>query len=188
MERISVEQNQSELIISIKAYIDEQKQNLLKWWLILFSICGLIVIGYAIFAGFSKQEWIFVGIYLAFWLYFEYKMWFIFQWRNYGVEQIKIDHEAIHITKLVKDRGIPQSYYFEHVKNFSLFKDETGKVFTKLSDSYWQLTNPAFVFEYLGTTVTFGVELSEKDKKKLWKQMEKFYDQSHKPQNLDKNA
>ena len=43
-ERIQINKTEDELSISIKAYCDDKKQKMLFAWIILFTICGIIII------------------------------------------------------------------------------------------------------------------------------------------------
>ena len=86
-DRISYTETNDELKIKIKALLDEKKQQLLLIWIVLFSICGILLFS-QIFGDYEKTTLLFFGVYMAFWLFFEFKVIYAYRWRKYGVEEI----------------------------------------------------------------------------------------------------
>ncbi len=172
-QRIKVVEQDKELTIEIKAFKDAGKHAFLKAWLVMWSLAGLAVLAFLFASDFSKQEYVFIAIYMAFWCYFEYKIVYVYRWRTYGIEQIRVKPGEIEMTRLIKGRGIPQVFLEDEIEDFQKY-EETSKAGKVFGDSYWVVSNPAIVFDHRGRTVSLGMELDEKDASRLYGKIKKF--------------
>lgn len=140
----------------------------------MWTLAGVTVVGFLIFSDFTRNEYMFLFIYMAFWVYFEFRVLSVYRWRTGGIEKINIRPDEIEILREVKGRGIPQVYYRENIQDFGEFEDESKGKKTSASASYWTIAQPSFAFEYLGRTVTFGFRLEDRQRKKLFKLIDRF--------------
>ena len=91
-ERLKIAKKEDELVITIKAFGDSRKQKILLLWIVLFSLCGIAIMS-QFFGDYDNETKVFFGVYVAFWLFFEFKVVYAYRWRKYGVERIIVDKE-----------------------------------------------------------------------------------------------
>jgi hypothetical protein len=161
--RISIIQDFECTEIRIKAYSDEVKQKMFLAWIVLWTISGLLIFS-QFFFNYSQKEKVFFIIWLAFWLYFEYKSIQTFRWRKYGLELIKINESVISITRIINESGIPATFKLNACKNFRVYpKEEKGVFADIISASYWVIGGESIAFDYYGNSVPFAMNISASD-------------------------
>lgn len=161
-KRISHSEKNGELIIVISSKIEGWQQRLIFIWLCAWSFCGVYVF-YELFNDHHKDLKLMLMIYLIFWLYFEYKAFYVYLWRKWGVELIKVNSESIQIKNDIRSYGTVRVYDTENIKQ--LKKSEIKeKSFTKaFGSSFWTLTEKAIYFNYFHKTIAFGIQLNNKE-------------------------
>lgn len=167
-ERISINQD-GEFEITIKSYYDNNKQNMLVLWLILWTIAGIGILSQFFFdqvEGFTT----YLIVLMAFWSYFEYKIMLAFRWRKYGLERIVIKEDVVYISREIANRGIPEIYEVNWIKNLKVKEKEESNFITDISKAYWNLGEEKIIFDYKGKVIRFGMELNEHEAKKIVKQ------------------
>ena len=82
------------LEIEIAAYYNHQKQILL----ILWSIAGIGILTQFFLPG-TEDMRTYLFVWMAFWLYFEYKVVYAYRWRRFGRERIYFDEERMFISR-----------------------------------------------------------------------------------------
>lgn len=160
------------LEIIIKSYYDESKQTMLTLWLILWSVAGLGILSqffYPAAAGMTS----YLVVWIAFWAYFEYKVLYAYRWRRYGLERIEIKDGKLHLTREVAGRGIPQVYDIEWIKNLRLHELKKSNFFIAMSQAYWSPGDEHIQFEYKGKDIFFGLELEDREAKKVLDELKK---------------
>ena len=85
-DRIKINKSEDKFEITIKSFINNKKQKLLLVWIVLFSFCGLAIIS-QFFGNYNAETKVFFGVYIAFWIYFEFKVIYAYRWRKYGEEK-----------------------------------------------------------------------------------------------------
>ncbi len=165
-ERIKIERSNEHLIIVIKAYQELAKQKLLLVWIVMFSSCGVGIFS-QFFFNYDNYTKIFFLIYLAFWMFFEYKVIYAFRWRNAGVEKIILDGNQLVLSKEIGERVVNQVFKWNEVSMFRLFEDNRGGFVKMLTTSYWNINNYSLVFEANHNLVPFAIDLNAQDAKKI---------------------
>lgn len=165
MDRITIDKKEG-LTITIKAYLDEKKQKLLLVWIVLFSLCGLAIVS-QFFGNYDNGTKVFFGVYIAFWMFFEFKVIYAYRWRKYGLEQILIKDQELALVKVIGRRGITQKYTFEEVKKIDFFKDANGKFVKSMNESYWNINKYHLVIELENSKVPFAIDITNKEAKKI---------------------
>ena len=120
--RIKIDKNDGKLQIVIKAFLDEKKQQILLVWILLFSLCGIAIIA-QLFEEYNTETKLFFGVYIAFWIFFEFKVIYAYRWRKYGEEKIIIDQDQLILIKKIGKRGVTQQFKFEEITKIDFFKD-----------------------------------------------------------------
>lgn len=172
-DRLQVNKQENELEITIKSFKDESKQKMLLVWIILFSVCGLAIVS-QFFYDYDKSSKLFFAVYLAFWMFFEFKVIYAFRWRNSGSEKIKIGNDKIELIKEIGKRGITQVIALNEISNLRLFESEEPGFIKVMNASYWNINKYTITFDYENKPVPFAIDLDKNDAKKLLKEIEQF--------------
>lgn len=164
--RISQEKKNDGLLIKVKAYYEEGKQKQLLIWLLAFTLSGLFI-AYQLFGDEPQEIKKFILIFLAFWLYFEYKIIKVYRWRKSGEEQFWITADHFHYGRTYNNRGILKPYRKELVNQVRSINIEKGKLLQTFFDSYWVIGDETLMFSVNGKVIGCGMRLSENESKKL---------------------
>jgi hypothetical protein len=170
-ERINIEQEKG-YEISIKSYFDEGKQNLLIVWIVLWSFAGIGIIS-QFFVSQLEEFTAYLIVWVVFWVYFEYKVIYAFRWRKYGMERITIKDEALYISREISNRGIPQKYEVNWIKDLKVKEVKESNFVAAISSAYWNPGGERIVFNYKGKDILFGMELNEDEAKRISKALGK---------------
>jgi len=167
-DRISINKENNNLVITIKAYFDDKKQKLLTIWIVLFSLCGLAIFS-QFFENYDNGTKVFFGVYIAFWLFFEFKVIYAYRWRKYGEEQIIIENNELSLIKTIGKRGITQRFNIDEIKKVDFFKDTNGKFVKSMNESYWNINKYHLVIELKDNPapVPFAIDIENKMAKKI---------------------
>ncbi len=165
-DRINYIEEDNELNVTIKAFLDEKQQQLLLIWIVLFSVCGLLLFS-QIFGDYEKSTLLFFGVYMAFWLFFEFKVIYAYRWRKYGVEQIILKDGELILIKEIGKRGITQKFDLKEIKKVEKFNSGEGSFIKAMNTSYWNINKYSLTFKIQENTVPFAIDLNETESKKL---------------------
>ena len=172
-KRVTIEKKENQLMITIKAFCDDTKQKMLLLWIILFSLCGLAIIS-QFFGNYDNNTKVFFGVYVAFWVFFEFKVVYAYRWRKFGVERIIVDDEFITLIKEIGKRGITQKVPLKEVVNLRLFENKDTDFVKSMTSSYWNINKYTLVFDYQETMVPFAIDLLPKNSKFILKELREF--------------
>jgi hypothetical protein len=172
-ERISYTETNDELNVTIKALLDEKKQQLLLIWIVLFSICGVLLFT-QIFGNYEKSTLLFFGVYMAFWLFFEFKVIYAYRWRKYGLEQIILNQKQLILIKEIGKRGITQQFDLDNIQKVEKFDSGENAFFKSMNTSYWNINKYTLSFKIEDNLVPFAIDLNEEETKKLLKKIHQF--------------
>jgi len=159
------------------------KEALLFAWTIGFSIAGFYMI-YLLFGGLEtidnsglkgdpkeilRNQKIYVGVFVGFWIYFEYKVVKGLLWVVFGKELVRITKDTIQIKNSILTYGKLNKYFFENIKNMDLVKHERLSFGFDYENAFWRKGTDSIIFEYRGKSVSFGRKINEKDSKLLFR-------------------
>lgn len=171
--RINISENDSKIEIVIKAFLDAKKQQMLLIWIALFSICGLAIVA-QFFEDYDAGTKVFFGVYVAFWIFFEFKVLYAYRWRKYGEEKIIIEDNQFVLVKTIGKRGDTQYYELSDINEVKLFKDGGGNFSKSMNTSYWNINKYSLVLCLDKVTIPFGIDLETDDAKLILKKINKF--------------
>lgn len=163
--RIEIIEKDNTLSIKIKALYNEKEQQLLLLWIVLFSLCGAAILS-QFFYDYPMETKLFFGIYVAFWLFFEFKVIYAYRWRKFGSEIFTINPTTILLSKMIGKRGVTEKYNTNEVVNFQLIKYKENFVFA-LNSNYWSINKYTISFNFNTQTIPFGIDLDEKQAKNV---------------------
>ncbi|MCO6501079.1 MAG: hypothetical protein J5I47_11995 [Vicingus serpentipes] len=172
-ERVRIAKKEGELVITIKAFSDGGKQKILLLWIVLFSLCGIAIIS-QFFGNYDNGTKVFFGAYVAFWLFFEFKVIYAYRWRKYGMERIIVDKENLTLIKEIGQRGITQKYPLNEIRNLGVFVNKDSNFVKSITSSYWNINKYTLAFDYEENTIPFAIDLSPKDVKLVLKEFKDY--------------
>ena len=171
--RIQITKNKESLKVVIKAFYDDKKQKMLLLWIVLFSLCGVAIIS-QFFEDYDSGTKVFFGVYVAFWLFFEFKVIYAYRWRKYGEEQIIIENNELLLVKTIGERGVTQRFQKEEIKKIDFYKDANGGFIKSMNTSYWNINKYHLVLNLENTIVPFAIDITNKDAKHIINELGKF--------------
>lgn len=172
-DRLKIDKTKDELVITINAFSDKGKQNGLLLWIVLFSLCGVAIIS-QFFGDYDTGTKIFFGVYVAFWLFFEFKVIYAYRWRKSGVERIIFNNENVILVKEIGKRGITHQIPLKGIENLRAFENKDNDFIKSMTNSYWNINKYTLVFDYQGTMVPFAIDLIPKDAKIVLREIKEY--------------
>ena len=172
-ERINISKKENTIEIEIKALKDNAKQKMLLVWIVLFSLCGIAILS-QFFYDYDKSTKLFFAVYLAFWLFFEFKVIYAYRWRNAGLEKIIVNKAEITLIKEIGKRGITQVINSDKISNLRLYEPEELSFIKSINTSYWNINKYSLAFDFENKPVPFAIDLDKAEAKKLLKEISQF--------------
>ena len=158
--------------VLIRSNYDRNKHNLLTAWIILWSIAGLAIIA-QFFMPMPDGFLTYLVVWMAFWVYFEFKVVQAYRWRRYGRESISFDGENITLERSIAGRGIPQKFEVGFVKNIRHIERNERSFWFAVTSAYWNMGYDSLVFDYKGREVSFGRDLDMEEGKRVLREVKK---------------
>ena len=171
--RINIEKSGGKLAVVIKAFYDENKQKMLLAWILMFSLCGLAIVA-QFFKEYDSETKVFFGVYVAFWLFFEFKVISAYRWRKYGEEKLIIDNKQITLIKSIGKRGVTQYYNLDQIKKIDFFNNDGGGFIKSMNSSYWNSNKYHLALYLENSVVPFAIDIVNKDAKHILTELRKF--------------
>lgn len=165
---INKTQNDTEIVVS--AQIVKNKFTLLLVWLVLWSLCGMIVFS-QFFVTHSKEIKLFMFIWFIFWIYFEYKVAYAYMWRKYGKEIIKLNKQGISIKKDINGNGKEKFFAKDAVKDLKMVDFSGKNIVLHMNTSFWVVGGETLRFDFNGKIISFGMQLTEAEATEVYKQV-----------------
>jgi hypothetical protein len=167
-KRISIKKNDKDLSIVIIALKNKTKNILLFSWFFIWTVCGIIVLSQFFMIPDQNAKAMLI-VWLAFWAYFEYRIFKAFMWRKFGVEKIKLRENKFSYKRDVAGKGKVKVYEFDFIKDLRIVEQKENSFETTMSNSYWTVGGEKLVFDYYGKEIKFGLQLDEQETKALFK-------------------
>ncbi len=160
--RIQRNKEGDKLEIVIKAYLIDKKQKMLLLWIILFSCCGIAILT-QFFEDYDAGTKVFFGVYVAFWLFFEFKVIYAYRWRKYGEEKIIIENNELFLIKSIGKRGVTQRFDLNEIKKVDFYTDANGDFIKSMNTSYWNINKYQLMIQLEKTMVPFAIDIDKKE-------------------------
>lgn len=142
-------------------------------WIGMWMVIGISVILYINHKNFilnekadvNEQLNIIIFVFLAFWLYYAFKIGRSYFWLLWGKELIKINETAFVYKRSIKNYGKATPYYIENIKKMRMHQPKENSLQAVWENSPWVKGGERMEFDYMGKTIRFGRKLNEKDAK-----------------------
>jgi hypothetical protein len=164
--RVQITKTNKDIEVTIKAFFDDKKQKLLMVWIVLFGFCGVAILS-QFFQNYPPEYKVFFGIYVAFWLFFEFKVVYAYRWRKYGEEKIIIKNNELLLIKTIGKRGITQRFDLNEIKKIDFYKDSKGGFIKSMNSSYWNINKYQLVLNFEKTSAPFAIDIDNKIAKRI---------------------
>ncbi|MFZ5552214.1 MAG: hypothetical protein ACOZCO_03790 [Bacteroidota bacterium] len=164
-DRVSWKEHDAYTTIVISPRLERGKETLLTTWVLAWTVIGIIFI-VQLFLEYTREEKLYMIVFLTFWAYYEYRVGYVWMWRRKGVELIKIEDGKLTYKRSINKYGKAYSFFLDNIRNFGKMEKEES-FFKELERSFWVIGGERLGFEYQQKTVKFGVQLSDEETNKL---------------------
>ncbi len=165
-DRVSILTKDDLLSVVILPKQDKKKLLVMFFWLLAWSVCGLIVfINY--FQVTEKNAKLFIIIYLSFWAYFEFKILRAFIWRRSGKEKLWITGGKVHYQQEINKKGKIQEFDYSLINDLKLIEKNDLSFSDTINSSFWIKGGERIEFTCAHKTVRFGMQLEDKEAKAI---------------------
>ncbi len=165
-DRISYQKKDQVFSVVIAATVEKSKEILLLIWLICWTACGAYFI-FQLFGDYNRDLKMYIGILLSFWAYYEFKIGKVYLWRRGGFESLKFKDDRLVLKEVVFGRTIPKEFYLENIERFIADMPKQTNIVESLNNSFWVKGAQYLRFTYQGKDISFGRQLTEKERKGL---------------------
>lgn len=173
-KRASAVAGEKELSLVISASADKRKTNILLLWLLLWTVCGGVMI-YNYFGLTEQKAKIMMLVWIAFWIYFELLIMKAWRWKQFGREILKIKDGELRYKKDTHGRGWILKFPVNEVTGFTVLEDKTPQWMKKLGEGYWNTGNEMLVLTFTEDRVLrFGIQLEPEEIKAIRKLLGKY--------------
>ena len=163
-QKVIINKAKNKFTAEINGRIEGWMRHTLLAWVIVWSSLGVYVAYYLVNNDLPEDQTIFFSVYLAFWLYFEFKSIQSLLYKSRGVERITIDADgfAYHRSISKKKFTIPvdQIRSIDNMSNDKSF----GSVYSK---SFWIIGGEAIEIKTDKGSFKVGIQLEPADTKRL---------------------
>lgn len=167
-ERISYQMGADDLVVYIKGSSKKDKTKILylKIWVVLWTILGAVMFA-GLFMNFSRDEKLFIFIYLFFWAYFEYKIAYAYYFRQYGTEVLYLQNDRLHVRRdILTKKGKDKKYDLTEKNPFRKVQEKNSFV-ANYYNSFWVVTGGTIAFGEKRKEQRIGTLLNDEDALKL---------------------
>lgn len=167
-ERISILKKENVLSIVILATNDKTKLRIMFLWLMAWTVCGLIVFA-NYFKATDQNAKLFIIIYLAFWLYFEFNIIRTFMWKRNGKEKLWIKDGKLHYQREINGKGKIQEFDLNLISPLELLELKPTRFADTINQSFWIKGGERLQFFSQSKVVLLGMQISDEEAKKIMK-------------------
>jgi hypothetical protein len=184
-DRISTFTDKDYTSIIIYPKRERWKEALLLAWVIGFTFVGFYMIFLLLFGldtidnsalkddpnEVLRNQKIYLSVFIAFWVYFEYKVVYGLLWLLFGKELIRIDGEKLSLKNSIFSFGKAKKYFNDNIKKIELIEQKPFSFGFDYENAFWRKGTDSLIFEYLNKTIPFGKKINEKEAKLLMRFM-----------------
>jgi hypothetical protein len=172
-KRVSILEKDNVFSLVILPTVDKKKTGMLFLWLMAWTVCGIIV-----FANYfnlnNKEAKVFIIVYLAFWVYFEFKISRAFLWKKFGKEKLWVKQGTLYYQREVSGRGKIREFDLQLLGEFRYLELSHTSFSDQINQSFWVKGGERLEFDYQAKVIRFGMQLSDEEARETLKEIKKF--------------
>lgn len=168
VNQIQHKQSERTLEIEIFPVISPAQINIIRVWLGIWTLSGLVILT-QFFTNAPKETKMFLGLWMAFWGYFEFKVYNILWWKKKGSEYLRLDDKRMEL--ILKSSNKPRSFFFElnEIKNLRTVDFNEKKYSEAVNSSFFGLGKETILFEFNQNKYGIGKQLNREEANKVLK-------------------
>lgn len=167
-KRISIKRSDNETSIVIVSQSEKVKNILLFSWFFIWTVSGIVVMA-QYFAIPDPNTKVMLMVWIAFWAYFEYRIFKAFMWRKYGVEKIKLRENKLFYKRDVAGKGKVKVYEYDFIKDLRIIEQKENSFADSMNTSYWLVAGEKIAFDYYGKEIRLALQIENDEAKALLK-------------------
>ncbi|HOZ87484.1 MAG TPA: hypothetical protein PL029_06990 [Bacteroidia bacterium] len=161
-KRISILKKDKLLSIVILPTDDNRKLVMMFFWLLAWTVCGLIVL-LNYFRMQDAGSKLFIIIYLAFWAYFEFSILRAFIWKKFGREKLWIQDNVLRYQREVNKKGKIREFNLDLISRFRIIELSKTKLADTINQSFWVKGGERLEFDAQSRLIRLGMQLSDEE-------------------------
>jgi hypothetical protein len=165
-ERVSIERKGEQLSMVISPRLSRMQEALLVAWNVAWWICGVFIL-VELFRMPAGSQRSFVIAFMAFWLWFAFRIGRVMLWRLKGFELLRLKDGRFTIKDSILGYGRANDYFLENIQRFGALSIDESSWTWQLNDSFWVMGAERLGFEHLGRKVVFGKGLTHDEAQRL---------------------
>lgn len=151
---------------------NKRKTLLLALWLFAWTTGGVIIM-FNYFTLTQESAKLFLIIWLGFWAYFEYKIFRVFMWKQFGKEKLWIKNGTLFYQHNINGRGKIKEFDLNLVTDLELIEVDERDFADVFAQSFWVKGGERIVFKCQDKFIKFGMQLSNEDSYKIILELKK---------------
>ncbi|MCW3101624.1 MAG: hypothetical protein JWO09_64 [Bacteroidetes bacterium] len=167
-KRISIKRGDNETSIVIVSQSEKVKNILLFSWFFIWTVSGIVVMAQYFMIPDPNTK-VMLMVWMAFWAYFEYRIFKAFMWRKYGVEKIKLRENKLFYKRDVAGKGKVKAYEFDFIKDLRIIEPKENSFADSMSTSYWLVAGEKIAFDYYGKEIRLALQVESAEAMALLK-------------------
>jgi hypothetical protein len=171
-KRISIKRSEKEISIIIISFSEKIKNILLFSWLFIWTVSGFLVLS-QYFMTTDKDSKVMLMVWLAFWVYFEYRSFKALMWRKYGIEKIKLRENKLFYKREIAGKGKISVFELDFIKDLRIVELKENSFADNMNNAYWAIGGERLAFDYYGKEIKLGLQLKEEEALALHKIIKK---------------
>lgn len=173
VDRISILKKNDLLSVVILPTTNKLKLNIMFFWLMAWSVCGVIVLA-NYFKIDDKDSKLFILIYLSFWAYFEFNISRAFIWKKFGKEKLWIEDGILFYQREINKKGKIKEFNLDLISPLSVIELKATRFTDTINQSFWIKGGERIEFTAQALVVQLGLQINTQEANEIVSEVNKF--------------
>ena len=166
-DRITYAWHEDALTVIIDQAIPRSQRLMLEgWFLAWLGVGGATATE---MAGTTGSDRTFFLVFMAFWVFFAFRVLKVILWRRIGREMVRITAEGMSVKNAFNDLGRARFFIKDNIKKMEVVQRDPTKFMQNLDQSFWIMGGDSLQFTYLRGRFVLGKQLDNKSAAQLAK-------------------
>lgn len=170
--RVSMAQHARSVTFLITQEIDKKQQRWLEIWMVLWLMIGAAWTWSAA-VSIDREERLFLGVSLAFWSYFAFRIIQVVLWRRIGKEMIRVAPEALSIKRAYGTWGNPRFVPLSQVSRLEVVQPRPTQFLAQMEQSFWMIGGAVIWIHTAQGVLGCGLQLDSASAQRLAKELDR---------------